>query len=150
MERILFINSSPEKNGNTARLAAALLEGHSYEMITLADYRINSYGSTLPGDQFDEILEKIKKADVVVLGSPVYWHNLSGGLRVLLDRFYGQVPEGSMHGKKLFLVYQGAAPTKAMLESGEYTISRFGALYGMHYEGMATTLREARTLSSRI
>ncbi|WP_304743371.1 flavodoxin family protein, partial [Dubosiella newyorkensis] len=84
MERILFINSSPEKNGNTARLAAALLEGHSYEMITLADYRINSYGSRLPGDQFDEILEKIKKADVVVLGSPVYWHNLSGGLRVLL------------------------------------------------------------------
>ena len=41
---ILFINSSPNPNGNTARLAATLLEGKEYEMLNLADYKIYGYG----------------------------------------------------------------------------------------------------------
>ncbi len=105
MKQILFINSSPDKHGVTARFAADLLEGHSYETITLADYRINTYGSNLPGDQFSEILQKIEQCDILVLGSPVYWHNLSGGLRVLLDRFYGPVQPGALGGRDLYFIY---------------------------------------------
>ena len=30
-EKILFINGSPNKDGNTAALAKALLEGHDYQ-----------------------------------------------------------------------------------------------------------------------
>ena len=35
---ILFINGSPNKNGNTAALAAELLKGHEYETLNLTDY----------------------------------------------------------------------------------------------------------------
>lgn len=41
-----------------------------------------------------------------------------GAVRTLLDRFYGLVERGSLHGK-LFFLYQGAAPEKWMLEAGE-------------------------------
>ncbi|MGN0710094.1 MAG: flavodoxin family protein [Anaerovoracaceae bacterium] len=144
--KALFINGSPNRDGNTAALAEALFGGTDYETLSITDYRINNYGQTLKGDQFDEVLEKIREADVVAIGSPVYWHNICGSIRNLLDRFYGPVPEGSMRGKKLYFLFQGAAPEKWMLEAGEYTMSRFAGLYGFEWGGMATTVKEARGL----
>lgn len=146
---ILFVNGSPEKNGNTAALAKTLLQGHEYETLNLTDYRINTYGQTLAGDQFDEVIEKIRKADVLVMGSPVYWHNICGSMRTLLDRFYGPVAPGSLHGKMFFL-FQGAAPEKWMLDAGEYTMSRFAGLYGLEYEGMASDTAEAKKLGEKL
>lgn len=147
--KILFINGSPEKNGNTAALAKELLKGQNYESLYLTDYRINTFGQTLPGDQFDEVLSKIKEADVLVIGSPVYWHNICGSVRTLLDRFYGPVSGGSLHGKMFFL-FQGAAPEKWMLDAGNYTMERFAGLYGLTYEGMATNKSEAKELAKKI
>jgi multimeric flavodoxin WrbA len=144
--KALFINGSPNRDGNTAALAEALFGGKDYETLSITDYRINNYGQTLKGDQFDEVLEKIREADVVAIGSPVYWHNICGSIRNLLDRFYGPVPEGSMRGKKLYFLFQGAAPEKWMLEAGEYTMSRFAGLYGFEWGGMATTVKEAKGL----
>ena len=147
--KILFVNGSPNKKGNTAQLAAALLEGKEYETLNLVDYRINVYGQKLPGDQLDEVLAKIKGADVLVIGSPLYWHNICGSVRTLLDRFYGPVESGSLKGK-LFFLFQGAAPEKWMLEAGDYTMRRFASLYGLSYEGMATNRKEAGRLSAKI
>lgn len=146
---ILFINGSPNKDGNTARLAEVLLHGKKYETLNLIDYRINAYGQTLPGDQFDEVLQKMASVDVLVIGSPLYWHNICGSVRNLLDRCYGPLEPGSLCGK-LFFLFQGAAPEKWMLEAGEFTISRFAKLYGLSYQGMATNVSEARKLTSQI
>ena len=146
---VLFVNGSPNKDGNTAELAKVLLQGMEYETLNLTDYRINAYGQELPGDQFEEVLQKIKAADTVVIGSPLYWHNICGAVRTLLDRFYGPVEQGSLHGK-LFFLYQGAAPEKWMMEAGEYTMKRFAGLYGLRYEGMATNRKEAEDLGGRI
>ncbi len=142
---ILFINGSPNQTGNTARLAKILLQGQSYETLRLTDYRINAYGQSLPGDRFDEVLQKMKQADVLVIGSPLYWHNICGSIRNLLDRCYGPLDPGSLRGK-LFFLFQGAAPEAWMMEAGEYTISRFAKRYGLDYQGMATNEREAEQL----
>ncbi|MCI9129524.1 MAG: NAD(P)H-dependent oxidoreductase [Eggerthellaceae bacterium] len=148
--KILFINGSPEREGNTARLANVLLEGHQFETLEIADMKIYDYGQHFEDDQFNEALERMNAADVLVFGSPVYWHDLSGMLRNLLDRCYGPVPEGGFAGKRLFFLFQGAAPTPAMLDRGEYTMSRFAGLYGATYEGMATNDREARELAAKL
>ena len=50
---ILFINGSPNKNGNTAALAEELLRGKAYETLNLTDYTIGAYGQQLPGDELD-------------------------------------------------------------------------------------------------
>lgn len=146
---ILFINGSPNRDGNTAALAARLLQGRSYEPLNLTDYRINVYGQELPGDQFAEVLQKMRETDLIVMRSPLYWHNICGSVRTLLDRFYGPVETGSLRGRLAF-VFQGAAPEKWMMEAGEYTMRRFANLYGLTYLGMATSAREADALASRI
>ena len=84
---ILFINGSPNKNGNTAALAAELLKGKEYETQNLTDYTIGAYGQNLPGDGLDAVINAMKQADTIVIGSPVYWHNICGSVRNVLDRF---------------------------------------------------------------
>ena len=147
---ILFINGSPNKNGNTSELAAALLNGKNYTTLNLIDYTIGAYGQNLPNDGLDTVIHAIEQADTIVVGSPVYWHNICGSVRNVLDRFYGKVENGSLSGRKLYFVFQGAAPEKWMLEAGEYTMKRFAALYGMTYGGMATNKAEAEKLSKEV
>ena len=148
--KILFINGSPNKDGNTKTLADTLLKGHEYETLNLVDYQIGVYGQKIADDQFGEVLDKVKKADVLVIGSPMYWHNICGAVRTMLDRFYGPVVSGSLKGKKLFFLFQGAAPEKWMLDAGNFTMSRFAGLYGLTYEGMATNKDEAAKLSAEV
>ena len=147
---ILFINGSPNKKGNTAALAAELLKGHEYQTLNLTDYTIGAYGQNLPGDGLDTVIGAMKQADTVVIGSPLYWHNICGSVRNVLDRFYGKVKNGELSGRKLYFIFQGAAPEKWMLEAGEYTMKRFAALYGLSYEGMATNKNEAAKLAKTL
>ena len=147
---ILFINGSPNKNGNTAALAAELLKDHEYETLNLTDYTIGAFGQNFPGDELNAVIAAMKKADTIVIGSPVYWHNICGSVRNVLDRFYGKVENGSLSSRRLYFVFQGAAPEKWMLEAGKYTMKRFAALYGMTYGGMATNKNEATKLAKNI
>ena len=150
MGKILFINGSPNKNGNTATLAKTLLRGTEYETLNLTDYKVYSYGQSFADDQFGEVLAKMKTAQIIVIGSPLYWHNLCGSIRDLLDRFYGPVEQDELSGRKLFFLFQGAAPEKWMLEAGEYTMKRFASLYGMDYVGMATDRKQAQELAKAL
>ena len=114
---ILFINGSPNKNGNTVRLTKKFLKDQEFKTL-------------------NEVIEQMKQADTIVIGSPLYWHSMSGAIRNVLDRFYGYVDESLLQGKDMYFVFQGYAPTKEQLAAGEYTMSRFAKLYGMNYKGM--------------
>ncbi len=91
---ILFINGSPNKNGNTKALAEKMLKGKAYETLNLSD----------------EVIDKMKAADVIVVGSPLYWHNICGSVRNVLDRFYGKVEQEGLSGRTLYFLFQGATP----------------------------------------
>lgn len=144
MKKILFINSSPNPKGNTAKVAAALLEGHEYETLNLTEYRIYGYGQEFPDDQFMEVIDKIRESDVIIMGSPLYWHNLSGLMRCFLDRTYGPFKQGEFSGRDMYAIVQGAAPEKWMLEACEYTMIRFAGICGFDYKGMVTSVAEAK------
>ena len=144
--KILFINGSPNKNGNPKVLADKMLQGKDYETLNLTEYKIGCYGQNFADDQLDEVIGKMKEADVIVIGSPLYWHNICGAVRNVLDRFYGKVQQGELAGRTLYFLFQGAAPEKWMLEAGDYTMKRFASLYGMEYGGMATSAKEAEKL----
>ena len=119
------------------------MKGKEYETLNLTDYRIGSYGQVFEDDELEQVIAKMKKADVIVVGPPLYWHNICGSVRNVLDRFYGLVENGGFSGRTLYFLFQGASPEKWMLEAGEYTMKRFAALYGMEYGGMATNRGEA-------
>ncbi len=90
------------------------------------------------------------QADTVVIGSPLYWHNICGSVRNVLDRFYGRVENGSLKGRKLYFIFQGAAPEKWMLDAGEFTMKRFAELYGMTYFGTVRNPAEAKELNKTV
>ena len=54
---ILFINGSPNKNGNTVDIAKILLKDKKYETLNLVDYKIYSYGQNFEDDQFKKVIE---------------------------------------------------------------------------------------------
>ena len=134
----LFINGSPEKQGHTVHLAQKFFSGKNYETLHLVDYKIYDYGQDFPDDQFDEVLEAMKRADQIVIGSPLYWHSMSGMIRNFIDRFYNYVDASLLEGKEMYFLYQGYAPTKEQEAAGDYTMKRFAALYGLNYKGMIT------------
>lgn len=150
MNHILFINGSPNKNGNTASLAKILMKGQSYDTLDLVDLKIYAYGQHFADDQYQEVIQAISSHDVIVIGSPMYWHSMSGAIRNVLDRAYGVVSNGQFQGKKLFFLFQGAAPTQEQLADGEYTMSRFATMYGMEYQGMASSRLEAEILAAKL
>ena len=104
--KILFINGSPNKNGNTKALADVLLNGREYETLNLTDYKIYSYGQNFEEDQLGTVIAKMKEADVIVIGSPLYWHNICGAVRNVLDRFYGLVSESELAGKDMYFLLE--------------------------------------------
>lgn len=100
--KILFINASPNKNGKTSLLAKGLLNKNEYKVLNLIDYKIYAYGQHFDDDQFEDVINQIRQNEVIVFGTPVYWHNICGLLRSLLDRTYGYLNNGEFSGKRMF------------------------------------------------
>lgn len=148
MKRILFVNGSPDRNGHTAAMAQRLLSGKEYSTLNLIDYKIYPLGQSFGDDQFDTVMQVMLEADVLVMGSPVYWHSMTGQFRTLLDRIYESPMRRQLKGKDLYFIFQGAGPSSAMLEAGDYTMKIFCRLFGLQYRGMATSMREAEKLGA--
>lgn len=102
---VLGIVGSARKNGNTAALLKRVLslaerEGAKTETIYLIDKDIKPCISCLAEDKcvfpcqieddMQDLYQKIKKVDCVVLGSPTYWYSLSGLMKNFLDRLTAQ------------------------------------------------------------
>ena len=100
MKNVVIISSSPRKDGNTETLCkeffkGAESKGHHVELICLRDYNLKycigcyscaKIGKCVHKDGMDKIGEKLMKADVIVLSTPVYFYSMSGQLKVFIDR----------------------------------------------------------------
>lgn len=150
MEKILFINASPNKHGHTATLAKRLLDGKGYSTLNLIDYKVYPLGQSFEDDQFDEVAERMTEADIIVMGSPVYWHTMTGQFHSLLDRIYESPVKHHLAGKELFFIFQGAGPSASMLEAGNYTMEIFCQLFGLKYRGMITNSSDADRLRKHL
>lgn len=101
----IAINGSPRKSWNTATLikkalAGARSQGAKTELIYLYDLAYKgciscfackkiggkSYGRCAVKDELTPVLRKITEAQVLILGSPLYFHTESGEMRSFLER----------------------------------------------------------------
>lgn len=132
MNQILFINTSQNRNGNTSKLAARLIK-ENYQQLNLVDYKIYQLGQHYDDDEFSKVVNAIKESSHIVIGTPVYWHSMSGYLKVLLERLSQMDHPEILKGKSLSVFVQGAdpsdteKPTKAIVE-------RFAQVIGMQYQ----------------
>lgn len=103
-KRIVVLNGSPRRNGNTSALIDAFREGaegagNTVEVFFLQKMDIHGCRGCFGGgknpdhpcvqrDGMDLIYPAYRNADVVVLASPLYYWNLSGQLRTAFDRLF--------------------------------------------------------------
>lgn len=103
MKNILILNGSPRKNGKTASLVNAFTEGAQIsgnEVNNMYLDSLNIHGclaceacqsgnGCVQSDDMDMVYEAFEWADVVVFASPMYWGNVTGQLKIVIDRLYG-------------------------------------------------------------
>lgn len=101
MKKVLILSASPRKLGNSDILCdifmkGAIESGNSVDKIYLYDKDINfcracyacfKTGKCVMQDDMSEILEKISKADVLVIATPTYFLTMNGMLKTVIDRF---------------------------------------------------------------
>jgi multimeric flavodoxin WrbA len=112
--KILAIHGSPRTiRSTTRRLAGFVLEGAAdtgaeTEMIDLADYRIvpctaceacSLNGICINDDDLPALVARMKEADAIVFGSPVYIDNISGQMKVFFDRLADAIHYQQLAGK---------------------------------------------------
>ena len=112
--KILAIHGSPRTiRSTTRRLAALVLEGAAgagadSEMIDLADYRITPCtacdacslnGICVYDDDMPALVARMREADAIVFGSPVYIDNVSGQMKVFFDRLADAIHYQLLDGK---------------------------------------------------
>lgn len=146
---ILFVNASSKRAGNTTSMAERLLDGTGYETLHLVDYAIHFRGSSLPGDQWRRVWERMCAANVLVWGTPIYWHAMTGALKTVIERMNDE-PAEQIAGTPLGFFFQGSGPGRAVTEVMHTTIERLTDLYRMPLLGVADGARDIPALRRRI
>lgn len=99
-KNILVISTSPRKGGNSETLADAFIRGaneagHQTEKICLYDKTIGFCKGCLAclqshrcviHDDADTIAQKMRTADVLVFATPIYYYEMCGQMKTMLDR----------------------------------------------------------------
>jgi multimeric flavodoxin WrbA len=150
--KILALQGSPRKGGNTATLFGGFLEGlrtsgkHEIKEVLLHEREIHPCRNCdacrrmtdrycVIDDDMQDLFVPFIEAEMLVLCSPIYWWNVSAQLKLFIDRLYGLNPESHpdfFEGKKLVLVltYFDADPNSG----AEITLSMFREI--ARYTGM--------------
>jgi multimeric flavodoxin WrbA len=117
--KVVAFNGSARKGGNTAILLGYVLkelesEGIETELVELSGANIHGClgcrtcsarkdrKCSQTGDMGNELIEKIDKADGILLGSPTYFADISPEIKALMDRAgYVSMANGGMLRRKV-------------------------------------------------
>ena len=99
-KKVLVLSTSPRKNSNSEALAEAFARGaadsgHEVELISLRGkelrfcmgcFACQKSGKCVLRDDMQEIVPKMEQADVLAFATPIYYYEMSGQMKTLLDR----------------------------------------------------------------
>lgn len=99
-KRILVLSTSPRIGGNSETLADVFIKGteeagHETKKICLYDKKIEfckgclgcqTTGKCILRDDAERIIAQMKAMDVLVFATPIYFYEMSGQMKTLLDR----------------------------------------------------------------
>ena len=128
---ILIFSGSPRKGGNTDLLVEAFAKGasqkHHVEVVSVHDYKVNpcmgcnacfknKANVCVQNDDMSLIYEKMSRADMLVIASPVYFYGLSAQLKAVIDRFHNPIRD-TFRLKNMALLLVGAATLPELFDS---------------------------------
>lgn len=120
---ITVLNGSPRVNGNTEIMVKEFAKGaeengHKVDIINLAgkkvagclgcQYCFTHDGNCVQKDDMQEILANLDQTDLVVFASPIYWFDITGQLKCVIDRLYARARKG-FHFNKVILLLDSAS-----------------------------------------
>ena len=100
--KILALDGSPRKKGNSSLLLEEFLKGATENDAQIVKIKADTVNiksckgclkcgiykeCVLKDDDWPEISKDILEADTIVISSPIYFHHLPGPLKMILDRF---------------------------------------------------------------
>ena len=120
-KKVLIISTSPRKNGNSEILADAFTRGakeagNIVEKISLYNKTVGFCKGCLAcqkthrciiRDDVNEIIKKMFLTDVIVFATPVYFYEMCGQMKTLLDRSNPLFPSNYMF-RELYLLATAA------------------------------------------
>ena len=128
-KKIVILNGSPRKTGNTSALVKAFTEGAESAGNTVTEFfldKMDIHGCKgcfgghssqkcpcVQKDDMSQIYPAVKDCDVVVLASPLYYWTMSGQLRTALDRLFaleegdGNLLRGNGKSSALLMAAEG-------------------------------------------
>ncbi|WP_431800706.1 flavodoxin family protein [Halobacillus andaensis] len=141
--KALFLNASLKKSdqpSNTEGLAQEVIdlfskEGVDSEIVRLADYYI-PYGiekDVGDGDEWPQVFEKVKAADIVILASPVWLGEKSSLATVAMERLYGSSSETNDKGQSVYYNKVAGAVVTGNEDGAKHAASSL--LYGLSHIG---------------
>lgn len=106
MKKVIVISTSLRVGSNSDMLAdkfteGALHAGHDVEKISLAGKNISfcrgclacqKLGRCVIDDDANGIMQKVLNADVIVWATPIYYYEMSGQMKVMIDRMNAMYP----------------------------------------------------------
>jgi multimeric flavodoxin WrbA len=155
MKKILAIIGSPNgEKSNTRAMTLDFLDmvkeyspNVEYEILMLGETNLHfckgCWGCTKTGecvikDDFQEIQQKILEADLFILGSPVYVHQISAQTKVLFDRIYVWIHIVKLIGKPAITAVTTAATGRRRAEKYlDDMLTYMGAIIIGHLRGIA-------------
>lgn len=125
--KILVLNGSPRKQGNTKKMIDAFREGaeavgNQVDIVEVCQRNIagclaceychtKGNGTCIQKDDMQEIYALLNQADMLVIASPIYYHGISGQLKCVIDRFYSVAyPAKPPHLKKVSMILSSGDP----------------------------------------
>ena len=107
MKRVIVISTSLRQGSNSDMLADKFVEGakaagHDVEKISLAGKNIQfckgclacqKLGRCVINDDVNDIMAQVMKADVVAWATPIYYYEMSGQMKTLIDRMNAMYPK---------------------------------------------------------
>lgn len=120
-KKVLIISSSPRKGGNSDTLCDEFMKGtqdaeNQVEKIFLGDKTVryctgcsvcSMYGKPCPQqDDAAGIIEKMIAADVIVMGTPVYFYTMCAQMKTLIDRTAARYTE--IRDKEFYFIIAAA------------------------------------------
>ncbi len=145
--KILGISGSPIKNSNTDRLVQAVLNssGLEAEFIKLSKLNIKPCIACLgckkdnickPKDDFQELAEKVRKADAIVVGGYSPYGSVDGFTKAFLERLFSlRHQNGLNRGKFAVVVASGIGRGAPGLEETSKQIEHALTVEGMEILG---------------
>lgn len=128
-KNVLIISASPRKGGNSDTLCDQFMKGaeeagNRVDKIRLAKlnidycsacYACKKIGHCVKQDDMEQVLSKMRKADVIVLATPVYFFTMNAQMKTMIDRTLGGAQKAGLENKEFYLIAT-AADGKAAME----------------------------------